>query len=310
MAVDVNGRRLLVSTEEAAKAFEALEKLDRAVEERQAEIAELQTRVAELARPARQYSAAGTGVPALVLPTGGTLSPARELEAARGRLSATLNARDGLAVERDAMRRFIDRHVLAPVEPPPREPTERERLEAIRQELAFEYAVSGKCERRLREVEDQIVELDRAEMRARLVEQERARREAEAERVRVAAEAERLEREIASVEAMWQDGCRTIETALGLLGDGVRAAVVADNRQHDLRVELSVLRNDNSRYGLPMGEGRRRIERRIMAELARCGAVTDHPFSRATLEPLAPPELAPLATSDEPEPDNEPPAAA
>ena len=291
--VETTGRKLLVSEEEAEKYFGELDRLDRLVEEREAQIVELEARVAELDRPERQYNFAGSGVPALVLPTGGTLSPARELEAAQGRLSAMLNARDALVVERDSLRRFVDRHVLAPVEPPPREPTERERLEALRQELVFEYATSGKGERRLREVEDQLAELDRAEIRARLVEQERARRAAEAERARVAAEGERLEREIAQAEAEWTDACRTIETALALLGDGVRAAVVADDRRYNLRLELSVLRGDNVRHGLVMGGGRDQIEQRVVAELARVALFKDHPWSHAQLEPLALPELAP-----------------
>ena len=86
----------------------------------------------------------------------------------------------------------------------------------------------------------------------------------------------------------------------------------ADNELHDLKVERSVLRGDDSRYGLPMGEGGRVIERCVMAELARIGLLRDHPWNRTTVEPLVAPELPPLANEPSGESaggDDLPPAA-
>ena len=127
---------LLVDAETAQQAFDELSRLERQVEERQADVARYEAELARLEATLPRSNPLATGQ-GMGLVMGGGERPEIVLDRARSRLNAALNARDSLVTERDSLRRYIDKHILAPVVPEPEPPSELDALIAERERLAY-----------------------------------------------------------------------------------------------------------------------------------------------------------------------------
>ena len=300
---------LLVDAETAQQAFDELSRLERQVEERQADVARYEAELARLEATLPRSNPLATGQ-GMGLVMGGGERPEIVLDRARSRLHAALNARDSLIVERDSLARFIQRHVLAP-EPEPEPPVdELAELEAGRQALAYDAAQGDQAAaKKLAEVEGRISSIRLERERAVLVAAEAARREAEAERERQAAERAAQEARCAQLEAALRECYLAVERATDQLISAVQQAIEPWIELDTLRAQLGRPRERWIKHRL-----HDRIARRLNVEAGLTWFELGDPVLAPPLAEPDPPKPAFEAEQpdqpDQPEePDDLPPAA-